>query len=311
VNAPQRPLSPDIVDELLSAELDGEFDRAAADLGFNAVDARTALDAAPGIAERRAALNRARERLAERPVLEAERETHLISAAIDRLADDFRDVPDRRRWFSKNRRALVAAAAAAAVVAAIVVVAATNRGSDARVSTASPIPTAPHRSLATRKPQGNISFGDVTDANTLRAKVRAKLNGPAPQAPSTVTKRAANPTDRLGSEGMLRGDAAPQGPTGAAGVTGTQGVVGPQGLVGDAQGEVVNGIRVAPSERTMQACLADGERDAQLRSVPVLAGTGTVGGRPVIIVVFAHGTSYLVYELNATDCSVMTRQTLP
>jgi hypothetical protein len=31
----------------------------------------------------------------------------------------------------------------------------------------------------------------------------------------------------------------------------------------------------------------------------------------VIIVVFAHGTSHVVYELNATDCSVMTRQTLP
>ena len=61
----------------------------------------------------------------------------------------------------------------------------------------------------------------------------------------------------------------------------------------------------------MQACLADGERDAQLRTAPVLAGTGTVGGRPVIIIVFARGTSYLVYELNATDCSVITRQTLP
>jgi hypothetical protein len=311
VNAPQRPLSRDIVDELLSAELDGEFDRAAADLGFDPVDARTALDTAPGIAERRAALNRARDVLALRPALEPEREAHLISAAIDRLADDLGDVRDRRRWLSNNGRALVAAAVAAAVVAGIAVLAATNRGSDAKMSTASPIATGPDRRLTPAKPLRNISFGDVTDVNTLRAKVRAELNGSASKATSPPTKRAANPTDGLGSEGILRGDVAPQGGTGAAGVTGTQGVVGPQGPSGATQGEAVNGTRRAPSGSTIRACLAAGERAAQLHSAPVLVGTGTVVGQSVIIVVFAHGTSHVVYELNATDCSVMTRQTLP
>jgi len=73
----------------------------------------------------------------------------------------------------------------------------------------------------------------------------------------------------------------------------------------------VNGTGVAPSGHTMQACVAAGERDADVHSSPVLSGTGTAAGRPVIIVVFAHATSYLVYELSATDCSVITRQTLP
>jgi hypothetical protein len=320
VNAPQRPLSPDVVDELLSADLDGEFGRAAADLGFTPDEARTALDAAPGLAERRAALSRARDVLAMQPVLEREWESRFVVAAADRFTDDFRDARDPRGWFANNWRALVAGGAAAAAVAGFVALGAANGGSESRASTASPVATAPHRDVTAGNPERrNISFGDVTDANSLRARVRAKLSGRASGVPLTITKGAANPADVLGGDVIagLPGYAGLQGATGAAGVTGPQGrrgdvgLIGPQGVAGATNGEVANGSGAPPSGRALQACLAAGERDAQVHSSPVLSGMGTAVGRPVIIVVFERARSYLVYELNATDCSVITLQMLP
>jgi len=309
-------LSPDVVDELLSADLDGEFDRAATDLGFTPVDARAALDADSGVADRRAALSRARNILGMQPALETERKSRLVAAAVDVVTDNLRDVRDRRGSFANKVRLFVAAGAAAAVIAGISVLAVTHRGSESTASTASPSASSPHRSATAGSPRRNVSFGDVTDAGSLRAKVRANLEGPVSGAPLTVTTAATNPADRLAPHAIagLHGNAGLQGPAGAAGVTGPQsavGLMGPSGLSRATTGEIVNGTSAAPSGHTMQACLAAGERDAHLGSAPVLSGTGTAAGRPVIIVVFRNGTSYLVYELNGTDCSEILRQTLP
>ena len=60
---PVAPLDADTVDELLSAELDGEFDAAARDVGLSVTDARARLDATPGARERRSALAAARDAL--------------------------------------------------------------------------------------------------------------------------------------------------------------------------------------------------------------------------------------------------------
>ena len=40
MNTPDQPLNPELLDELLSADLDGEFDRAATELGFEPQTAR-------------------------------------------------------------------------------------------------------------------------------------------------------------------------------------------------------------------------------------------------------------------------------
>ena len=63
MNAPIEPLEPDVVDELWSAELDGEFDAAAADLGLSADAARARLAATPGANARRQTLEQARDAL--------------------------------------------------------------------------------------------------------------------------------------------------------------------------------------------------------------------------------------------------------
>ncbi|MDQ1510774.1 MAG: hypothetical protein QOG50_2618, partial [Actinomycetota bacterium] len=55
----REPLSPDAVDALLSADLDGDLEGAALDLGFSASEAIAALGATPGVDARRVALSRA------------------------------------------------------------------------------------------------------------------------------------------------------------------------------------------------------------------------------------------------------------
>jgi len=65
-----RPIDPDAVDELLSADLDGELDAAARDLGYEPDDVRAALAAEPELHARRDALERARAELARVPTLD-------------------------------------------------------------------------------------------------------------------------------------------------------------------------------------------------------------------------------------------------
>ena len=77
VNTPMDPLTPDAVDELLSAEIDGEFDAAALDLGYEPADARELLEGVPGVSERRAALTRAAGATQVPPLPEGAREALL------------------------------------------------------------------------------------------------------------------------------------------------------------------------------------------------------------------------------------------
>ena len=66
MNAPIEPLEPDVVDELWSADLDGEFDAAAADLGLSPDSARARLAATPGATRGGRRSNRPRDALAAR-----------------------------------------------------------------------------------------------------------------------------------------------------------------------------------------------------------------------------------------------------
>ena len=48
MNTPRRHLTPDEIDTLLSAELDGGFERAAAELDLSASEARERMETTPG-----------------------------------------------------------------------------------------------------------------------------------------------------------------------------------------------------------------------------------------------------------------------
>src|SRR5262249_21198363 len=69
MNNDPAPLEPDELDELLSADLDGDLADAARERGSDVETARARIAATPGAPERRAALAAARELLAEAPEL--------------------------------------------------------------------------------------------------------------------------------------------------------------------------------------------------------------------------------------------------
>ena len=172
------PLSPEVVDELLSAELDGEFDAAARDLGLDPVAARAQLDARPGIAERRAALAQASGALAVPPLSDTVRE-HLVRVAIDAGPKD--ELAGRR-----NRRRQVFTVGGSIAAAVLVVVGAvavfnsddTDTG-DMSVTVAgdaSDSYTETTTGAATLSPTAggstSLDFGAIADEDQLRTRVQ-------------------------------------------------------------------------------------------------------------------------------------------
>ena len=82
------PLQPDELDELLSADLDGELAAAALDLGLSTDDAAARLRATPGMAERRAALAAARDLLREPTEIEELLAARLRAKAVRAAEQD-------------------------------------------------------------------------------------------------------------------------------------------------------------------------------------------------------------------------------
>ena len=108
------PLEPDELDELLSAELDGELEAAARDLALSVDQVSSRLRATPGVDDRRIALAAARDLLAEPPELDELLAARLRAKAV-RAAEEVSAarVDDRRR---RRQRMLLAAGGLAAAV---------------------------------------------------------------------------------------------------------------------------------------------------------------------------------------------------
>ena len=112
------PLSPDVVDELLSAELDGEFDAAAADHDLDPAAARARLNATPGIDDRRTALAATRPALAVTPAADDARARMIATAAAAAAPTD--ELGTRRERRGRQARLVIGLSAAAAAVLLIV-----------------------------------------------------------------------------------------------------------------------------------------------------------------------------------------------
>jgi hypothetical protein len=114
---PVDPLPDEVVDELLSADLDGDFDLAARDHGLAPATARARIEATPRTAERRAALAAARDAIAVGPLSDDERVSLLAGARVAR-GDDALE-PRRARRAQRRTATIAAAAAAIALVIAL------------------------------------------------------------------------------------------------------------------------------------------------------------------------------------------------
>jgi hypothetical protein len=195
MNTPAEPLPAEVVDELLSADLDGAFDEAARDHGLTTATARALLDRTPGSAERRAALADARRASAVPPLGDETRDL-LLARARD-AGDDELTARRSRRSRSRTRVAATIAAAAAAVALVVGIGASITStrdadnddigaASDARGTSESLENERDETAATPLPPAGAVAptydFGTLTDAQQLRSSVEGALRVLVPQA---------------------------------------------------------------------------------------------------------------------------------
>lgn len=280
------PLTPEAVDALLSAELDGDLEAAARDLGLDASGVRTQLDATPGVEARRAVLAQARDLLASRPLLESSDVDRLVAAAM--AGNELTAVRARRARSQRQWRVLVATGSVAAAIAVIVGVASMNTHSSqskSRDAAAAAAPTARdnHAESGTsnappRATDSNVQpdLGDVSTA--------AQLHAPAKQLLRLAERKATSPV------------AVPQG-------TSTPATTQP-GRYGAA--DSANGFnRAAP------ACTTRRLRSYDITGTPALIARGTVDGAPVAILIYdREDVGAFAYVIRVRDCTLLRKQPL-
>ncbi|MGQ0825158.1 MAG: hypothetical protein ACT4OX_09075 [Actinomycetota bacterium] len=204
MNDSNEPLTPDVVDELLSAELDGELAAAAADLDLTVEDARRRLVSTPGVDTRRAQLGRARAVLAVEPLSDSARAEMVRRAAASGPVDELAARRGRRRpWLLSS-----GIAAAVMLVVGLAVLAGGGGNDDVETASDAPAGDSPDDAgasdeeaegfvggdAATDRDEDTEStasaarqdFGDVSDPEALRNSARATigLDAASPSLPS-------------------------------------------------------------------------------------------------------------------------------
>jgi hypothetical protein len=277
------PLTPESVDALLSAELDGDFDAAAHDLGLDASAARVQLDATPGVGARRTALTNARDLIASRPEVEASAHERMIAAAL--ATDDLRAVRDLRRRRDRQWRVLLAAGSVAAAIAVIVGIASmgTTTNSNAKASSARATTTVGPKAAnaetggdTTKSPTTPVDFGDVTKSLSLRNSARHLL------ARAATNDQVATST---------------QVPLSIAPSPGTQSTSG-------------NAFDKSFAAADAPACTAARLRSFNVPAQPALIASGTVKGAPVVILIYDGSGSPYAYVIRVSDCALLRKQPL-
>jgi hypothetical protein len=274
------PLSPEAVDALLSADLDGDLEAAARDLGLDASEARSRLAETPGVEARRVALTRARDLLASRPQLEASVADRIVSTAI--APDEMAIARARRNRNERRWRVLVAAGSVAAAVAVIVgIVSVASNDNNASSKSSDALASRPTTPLENAKPAPNAAvgsepdFGDVTKAEALRVPAQRLLRL-HPNADSVNSQKGAVSTP-------------------AATDTATSTVQRDANSFATAGGP---------------ACTTAKLRSYDIKARPALIALGTVAGAPVTILIYDGSGSPYAYVIRVSDCSLVRKQSL-
>jgi hypothetical protein len=283
-------LAPETVDELLSAELDDEFDAAARDLGFEPDAARAALASVPGVESRREALGRARDALAVLPEIDELTAQRLRSNALragTRADEETRRGRRGRRW---QRTAAVATAVAAAAAVVVGIAALSSRRSDTS-KTAAQSNAAPPKAAPASAPRASgpvqayttaYNLGAVPDVDALTARVQATQR-------SAPLKNAAAKSPAF---------------SGAGGTTGTS-----DQSYAEASGSA---LRAAGSD-TVQlslSCDVKARAFAGVAAAPALRATATLAGTPVIVEVFIKDPRSEVLVVLTSDCHLVNLRAL-
>jgi hypothetical protein len=291
MNESPTPLDPEVVDELLTAEIDGEVAGAADDLGLTAHDALARLAATPGVDERRAALVHARDLLATPPDLDELLKQRLVAKAV--RASEQAGVAHRRASRERHRSIWVAAGSVAAAVLVVVGLATAlarrdtagndtlsadstestesgASGDDTASDADAAAPGAGSSALDRATTPTTVDLGEVSDPAVLRDKIVAAL-------PPATTR---NSTQELSPSTLAESQAsseAPRSPTSPD-----------------------------PGCRERAAGLAP----TAPTSAPVLTAKGTVDGRTVEIFVFDVPEGGRAVVVMSGDCGLLNHQTL-
>jgi hypothetical protein len=234
------PLPPEALDELLSADLDGDLDAAAAALGLEPAAARARLAATPVAPDRRDALARARAEIAAVPALDELLAARLRAKAV-RAAKAEHD-RDRAGTMQRRQRALAAVSSAAAallVVAGVAFALARGDSGDQTRTSGATLPTPDRGAEALERPGADTGapatattrhdFGAVDTVSELAPLVREQL-----AQKLTRTARPQPTSPESGGEAPAVLDAAGSCAAAARDFAGVEAGDGPQ-LLGDAR----------------------------------------------------------------------------
>lgn len=193
------PLASDVVDELLSALLDDDFDAAAADAGMRPDEARARLAATPGVAERTRALEAARAELASPTPLDTFTRRRLVDRA---LPVDFHDDRNRvGRWLL----GAVGAAAAIAIVFALLALPGRNSGDDSASMAARP--TGGSTANSATVPRAGNAIDDEHALQQFVAAARSRTDNFTRNAPSVRSGAAADSAGQQSTQKFAANDA--------------------------------------------------------------------------------------------------------
>jgi hypothetical protein len=304
------PYASEQLDELLSAEIDGELAAAARDLGVTVGEVTARLRATPGANDRRAALTAARDLMAEPPEIDELVAQRLRAKATRVAADEHaaRELDRRRR---RRQLLLGASGIAAAAVAAVAIAGGLNGNgggshSASEKPASAPAPTGiasgsatKHRSLPT------VALGAFTDKHALASQAVtwstrfAAADSVAPGATKApVAARSLTPSSTAH---------AALGPTRNQSAVTTTGVGTPATTTESAGKSAGAGARFDLAAPTLPACPTP--TPVRTGDTLVLRATATLSGKPVIVFVFAGGGEHSV-KIENTNCKLVDFQTL-
>ncbi len=278
MNDDTSPFEPNELDELLSAELDGELDAAARDLGLRVAEVSERRRATPGAEDRRAALAAARDLLSAPPEIEELLAARLRAKAVRVGAEEN---ASRRGDRSRRRRQIVLASGGlAAAIAAVVGIAAglsagrsgtsADGAKRAVAAPAAPKPTTPGPASA---------LGPFTNVHALALAAVSGANAESVSKPATAVGQ---PTLGQSNGGAL--DAPPP----AVRSTG--------------KGSYDTSLGIGTGQCTSPPQVQRGDTLA-------LRTTATLSGKPVVVLVFTGNGEHTVV-VEDTNCRLVNVQML-
>lgn len=288
MNDDTSPFEPEELDELLSAELDGELDAAARDLGLSAAEVSARRRATPGADERRAALAAARDMLSDPAEIDELLAARLRTKAV-RAGEEAH--ASRRGDRSRRRRQVLAAAGGvAAAIAAVVAIAAgmnaTKSGTSAeRAKSALASPAAPKPTTATTGARHGPApaLGPFSDVHALALSAVSRANA---VSSATSSKRVGTTAGTGAAATLLPADAAaPLQDNPAAGST----------------------TKAANSTFGRAETLCPSPPQLRGGDTLVLATTATLSGKPVVVLVFTGNGEHTVV-VDDTNCRLVNLQ---